>query len=159
VDPQPGERIVTNPEELRREIETCVEQRGACLLDLFIRGRSPNRVYEIFIDNEQSVTLEFCSEISRDIKSLLDRITTDRQYRLVVSSPGFDRPLKYPWQFKKHVGKLMQVRRRVAEGIEATTGRLVTADGDGFVLLDDSAKKEKRFDFGPTVEAKLKAPW
>ena len=116
-------------------------------------------MYEIFIDNEQGVTLEFCSEISRDIKSLLDRITTDRQYRLVVSSPGFDRPLKYPWQFKKHVGKLMQVRRRVAEGIEATTGRLVTADSDGFVLLDDSAKQEKRFDFAPTVEAKLKSPW
>ena len=135
---------MTAPDELRRDIEACVAQKGAHVLELLIRGRSANRVYEAFIDSEEGVTLEFCSGVSRDIKALLDRITSERQYRLIVSSPGFDRPLKYPWQFKKHVGKLLQVRQRIDDGMQATTGRLASADGDGFVLLDEKVSGERR---------------
>ncbi len=145
--------------ELREAIDACAAQKGACVLELLIRGGSANRVYEIFIDNEEGVSLGFCSEISRDIKTLLDRLTPERQYRLIVSSPGFDRPLKYPWQFKKHVGKLMQVTERVADGMLATTGRLASASADGFVLLDEKVNGERRFAYDATIEARLKAPW
>jgi ribosome maturation factor RimP len=116
-------------------------------------------VYEVFIDNEEGVTLQFCSEVSKQLKPLIDRMTVDSEYRLVVSSPGFERSLKLPWQFGKHVGKLMRVTHSLAEGFEETTGRLVSVDRESIVLRDDTTKVERRFPFSEILDAHLKAPW
>jgi len=144
--------------EVQSAIEECVSHKGASVIDLQTRGTRANRVYEVFIDSESGVTLEFCSEVSRDIKTVLDRIETASQYRLIVSSPGFERLLRFPWQFGKHAGKLMRIRR-FGEATAEVTGRLVSVDALGIVLRDESSKEEKQILFGEIGEARLRAPW
>ena len=76
------------------------KQHGAEVIDLVVRGDRMHRVIELFVDSEGGVTLDLCQEIS---KSLVQEIEKNKTlagtYRLDVSSPGLDRPLKFPWQY------------------------------------------------------------
>ena len=150
---------VAGSPEIRESIEACVAQKGASVVELLVRGGWDNPLYEVFIDNEKGVTLEFCSEVSRDIKSLLDRTTSAKQYRLTVSSPGLERSLKFPWQYKKHVGRLIQVKHRRADGLEETTGRLASSDESGLVVRDDQRNEDVCIAYDAVLEAKLRTLW
>lgn len=148
------------PQELIGEVEACVARRGATVVDLLVRGAWKNRVYEIFVDNEDGVTLDLCAELSREILPLLTRLhVPEVQYRLTVSSPGIDRPLKHPWQFKKHVGRVLEVKQHSGAGIQSTTGRLASLDEKGLVLCVELGNEERHVDFHEIMVARVRAPW
>jgi len=67
-------------------------------------------ILRIFIDKPEGVTLDDCSQVSRQIGALLDvenPITT--KYTLEVSSPGFDRPLFTLDHYKKFIGETVSI--------------------------------------------------
>lgn len=70
----------------------------------------------IIIDGDKGVTVEDCMFISRAIEHNLDREEVD--FSLEVASAGAAAPLTLPRQFKKNVGRTLEVRTQV-ETIEA----------------------------------------
>ena len=62
-----------------------------------------NNVIELYLDADNSVTIDDCVEVSRFIEEHLDRDVED--YELNVSSAGIDEPLLKLRQYKKYVGK------------------------------------------------------
>ena len=90
--------------------ETEAHRHGAEVIEIILRGDPTRRVIELFVDSEAGVSLHLCQEIS---KSLIQEIEKSAlavgSYRLDVSSPGIDRPLKFPWQYRKHTGRTMEV--------------------------------------------------
>lgn len=87
------------------------------------------------------VTLEDCSEVSRDISSVLD--VTDlipHRYNLEVSSPGLDRPLKAEADFVRFVGHTVKVKLTApaADGQRVLRGTLTQAGGGSITVeVDD----------------------
>lgn len=87
------------------------------------------------------VTLEDCSEVSRDISSVLD--VTDlipHRYHLEVSSPGLDRPLKTEADFVRFVGHTVKVKLTApaADGQRVLRGTLTQAGGGSITVeVDD----------------------
>ncbi len=87
------------------------------------------------------VTLEDCSEVSRDISSVLD--VTDlipHRYNLEVSSPGLDRPLKTEADFVRFVGHTVKVKLSTpaADGQRVLRGTLTEAGGGSITVeVDD----------------------
>ncbi len=77
------------------------------LVDLEVR---PNHQISVFIDGDKGVSLEDCTRISRALEAVLDlEPTLEGIYELEVSSPGVSRPLKFPRQYPKHVGRTLKI--------------------------------------------------
>lgn len=65
----------------------------------------------IFIDKEGGVDLDGCELVHRTIDPILDDIdpTNGEKYILNVSSPGIDRPLKTERDYRRNLGKEVDV--------------------------------------------------
>ena len=145
---------------LQNAVEGCVSQHRAQVIDLVVRGEKGSRVIEVFIDAEQSVTSELCTQLAREISDLLNgRLLIDGPYRLTVSSPGLDRPLAFDWQYQKHIGRVMQLRTRSSTEERLITGTLVGVEDEGILLRLAGELDPLHISFNTILEAKIKTPW
>jgi ribosome maturation factor RimP len=143
---------------LRHAADQVVSQFGAHIIDLVQRGERGGQVIEVFLDTETGVTVEVCTGVSRALLAQIDAgALVEGKYRLDVSSPGIDRPLVYPWQYTKHIGRKFRLTVKTAEGTGERRGSLTAADAEGIVV--QTADGEHRFAFGDIVEARVVAPW
>jgi ribosome maturation factor RimP len=135
--------------------EESAAKNGFFLVDLIFRGNERNKVIEVFVDGEGKVSAENCAQISRDIVSELKTLPElSSNFRLDVSTPGVDRPLKYLKQFPKHIGRKFDVSFRFNEEDRQLTGRLLNIIGDELLFLTDK-KEEVLINFGSITKAKV----
>jgi len=85
-----------------------LEEMGCFLVD--VRINPAINKYEVFIDSDTGVTIETCEKVSRHIEFILDNDTAvPPKYALDVSSPGMDNPFKVMRQYRKNIGKKVEV--------------------------------------------------
>jgi len=86
---------------------------------------------------EETVSLENCERVSRDVSAALDVADLiPHAYQLEVSSPGLDRPLRRELDFARFAGR--EARIRLTEGVDGRrnfSGHLRGAH-DGIVEID-----------------------
>jgi ribosome maturation factor RimP len=83
------------------------------LVDLEFKREGHSWFLRLFIDKPGGVTLDDCAEVSREISALLEvEDPIEAPYRLEVSSPGIDRPLKKPADFDRFAGQLVKIKTR-----------------------------------------------
>jgi ribosome maturation factor RimP len=147
-------------EKLREEVAQAVTRHGAYVIDVVLRGDHRRPVLEVFIDAEKPVTIEQCTQISRDLSALIEgaRMLAST-YRLEVSSPGIDRPLQHAWQYPKHVGRKIQVTARRPEGTLKLVGMLTAADAGGVTVAAGPNEEPVRVAFADIREALVLPPW
>jgi ribosome maturation factor RimP len=93
----------------------------------------------VFIDGDEGVNIEACRKLSRHLSEKLDALDYgDTAYYLEVSSPGVDRPLVEPRQYKKHIGRELMVK--LVSQTELL-GKLDTVTETGITLLLKDKKK------------------
>ncbi len=97
-------------------IEPAVTGMGFELVDTQVSNRG--RLLRIFIDKPSGVTVDDCAGVSRHLSRLFAVEGVDYD-RLEVSSPGLDRPLRKPEDFRRFAGQTVEVRMRVPDA----TGR------------------------------------
>lgn len=121
--------------ELLQKIEIKAEefcsQLGCRLYDLEYNG--PSQLLRLYIDSEQeqAVSLEDCSNISKALSTFLDELDTgDNAYDLEVSSPGVERSLKKLWHFEKACNSKIEVK------LQQSLGR--------FMEVDEKLEKTKK---------------
>jgi ribosome maturation factor RimP len=98
---------------------------GLELFEVQFRREGHGWVLRVFIDAETGVTLQHCSDVSRELGNHLDvEDCIDHPYQLEVSSPGLERPLRTIGDFIRFQGKKARVKlhnqmeeRKVLEGI------------------------------------------
>ena len=96
-----------------------------------------NRIF-VYLDSDTSITIHDCQEISRIIESRLDR--DNENYDLTVSSYGIDSPLKMLRQYRKNIGKEMNLFTNEGKTI---TGVLVKV-GEDSLELEHPVKNQKK---------------
>jgi ribosome maturation factor RimP len=117
--------------------------RGLDVWDVLSRRESTGLVVRVYIDRpgpantpEESVSIEDCAQVSREIGTILDvEDPLPATYTLEVSSPGLDRPLRGVDDYKRFTGRLAKVV--VSEPVnnqKAFEGRLQGVDGDAVLL-------------------------
>ena len=103
------------------------------LVDVSVRGWKGSRVVEVFADREAEpgtgADLDALADLSRQLGFALDaEDVIEGKYRLDVSSPGLDRPLTDPRQFRRHVGR--PIRLDLYDG-ETMEGELTDSAPEG----------------------------
>ncbi len=136
-------------------VEQVVLNNGFFLIDLVVRGEKKNRVVEVYVDSETNVSAENCAAISREIdKKFEEESVFESGYRLEVSSPGVNRPLKYLKQFPKHINRKFDIAYRDSESVLKFTGTLKSIEGNYLVFLKTN-REEIKIDFSNVIKAKV----
>ncbi|HEY5648300.1 MAG TPA: ribosome maturation factor RimP, partial [Nitrospiria bacterium] len=89
-------------EEIQGVIRPILDSMQLEMVDLEIHGRGRGSLLRVFVEKEEGVTIEDCEQANRFIGHALDVADIfEGSYTLEVSSPGLDRPLKKPEDFKR----------------------------------------------------------
>ncbi len=122
--------------KLIKLIESHLKKGETFLVDVVVK---PGNQISVFIDGDHGVTIEDCKELSYFLNESLDRETED--FDLTVSSAGADRPLKLPRQFRKNIGKTLDVVTKTGDKI---SGIVIKSTDAGIELEIPPLKKSKK---------------
>ena len=123
-------------ESLRKIISEILEVRGAEMIDLIYRREGPKYVLRILADTPGGISLNECAELNRLIGEVLEeRNLIQESYLLEVCSPGLDRPLLTPRDFKRIIGKPVRLLfKRPLNGRVETRGILEEVKEEKLIL-------------------------
>jgi ribosome maturation factor RimP len=146
-------------EELLRLAEAVAEAHNVHVIDLVLRGDRGRPVVEVYIDGREPVTTDVCTVVSREIAAeIATRNLSFGQYRLEVSSPGIERPLRHAWQYPKHVGRELRIRMTDASA-GTFTGTLEAVEDSGIVIRNTADGAVRAVRFADMQEVRVAAPW
>jgi ribosome maturation factor RimP len=141
-------------ENIESEFNRIIEQNGFHLFELIIRGSQFKPVFEVFIDSEKPVSANDCADISRKISGFLDDEKFNfKDYRLDVSSPGVDKPLKFLWQFPKNIGRNFEISYRQNSEDRKIKGKLIKIENEKLVFEINDSNLE--IEFNEIISAKV----
>lgn len=87
------------------------EAEGLELVHVVCLTESGRRILRVYIDKPGGVSLDDCTQVSRQLGDLLDvALENSSRYILEVSSPGLNRPLVKQQDFERFAGKRAHVR-------------------------------------------------
>lgn len=123
-----------------------LETDGVFIVDLKV---SPSNKISVTLDSEQGIPVSYCVDISRMIEHNLDRDKED--FALEVSTAGLDQPLKLPRQYKKNIGRDVDV---ITGEDKKITGKLTGVSENGFTVetqekVKPEGKKKKELKITP----------
>ena len=129
-------------DQIEKTVEALLNAEGLELIDLEFRKEGRGWVLRIFMDKPDGVTLDDCSEISRELGDQIEvHELIPHSYTLEVSSPGLDRPLKKEKDFFRSIGKLIQLSTNVPfEGQTFFKGILLDYQTSDFLRLAETNK-------------------
>lgn len=120
--------------------------REAEFADCFlIEIKHTNKKLEVFIDSDTGVTFEKCQKISRYLEQHIDEEGwLGEKYVLEVSSPGVSRPLQVQRQYRRNVGRKVEVA--LVDGTKKS-GVMLAVDDHGITIEEkvriQEGKKKK----------------
>ncbi len=142
--------------KVKEIIEPVIKGLGVALEDMELRKMGRRVFLRVIIDKEGGVTIDNCEQVSREIEAQLDvEDPIPYPYTLEVSSPGLDRPLKTPGNFKRFCGKTVRiVTSAPVENQTFFIGEIIEA-GDTEVILLLSKDKKINIQYKDIVRARL----
>jgi ribosome maturation factor RimP len=154
-------------ERIRSVASRVAASYGLDIFDVQFRREAPGMVLRVQIDRpgpaataEDSVSVEDCARISRDLSAALDvEDVVPGAYTLEVSSPGLDRPLVKLDDYRRFSGRLAKlVLKETVDGQSFFRGRLAGVESDGeaqVVAIDGDDGRHHQVPFGLITRAKL----
>lgn len=131
-------------------IEGLKEKPSLFLIDLII---TDNFKIIVILDGDNGVALQDCIDLSRAIDQNLDR--EEQDFSLEVTSAGVSEPIKHLRQYKKNIGRNLQVKT-IDQRIEA---QLVDTNETG-IILEWEAREPKKIGKGKeTVQKRQEVPY
>jgi ribosome maturation factor RimP len=118
--------------------EAFLKDSANYLIDVNVR--SGNRI-NIFIENDEHVSIKDCIALSKHIESQLDREQQD--FELEVSSPGIDSPFRHERQYVKYVGKEIEI---LMSNGDKFSGELLGSDSESIQYLPSKKVQRKKID-------------
>jgi ribosome maturation factor RimP len=103
-------------DQLLSPIREHIASLGFELVDLRRAGTLDRPILQVRVDRPDStpghgITAEECGSISRQLERLLEsRGLVGPRYVLEVSSPGIERPLRWPEHWRRYVGRRARIR-------------------------------------------------
>lgn len=139
--------------EISQKLQDAIEKLGYLFIDIDFRGDERNRILEIYIDNEEGIITADCVDVSRVCGNLIEEENLiESKYRLDVSSPGIDRPVKFVQQYKKLIGRNFELEFE-DQVSEKFNGKLMDVNND--ILKFEIDKKIEEVNFKNIKSAKI----
>lgn len=144
-------------------IERVAEEAGFDLVDFTIAGTSQRPVLRVKADLPDSrpghgIGVGQCAALSRALERELEAGgLVGPRYRLEVSSPGLERPLRWARHWRRFVGRRVRVRARGWD--RARTREIVALPDDAHVVLRSPDGEETNLALAEIRRATLCVDW
>ena len=148
---------------LLQPIRDHLDTLGFELVDLRRAGTMQRPILQVRVDRPdsrpgQGVTADDCAGISRSLERFLEsRAMVGPRYVLEVSSPGLDRPLRWPEHWRRFVGHRARVRAPALGGRRAV--EIVAVPDDEHVIVQPEQGAETTLRLDEISEATLLVDW
>ena len=117
------------------------DERGVFLINAIAKSSNNKPSFEIYIDSKTGVNANECAEFSRELETRLESTEiANLDYRLIVSSPGTDEPIKFLEQYDKHINREFKLSYNDGENVQSIEARLVSIFDENLIF---SYKKEE----------------
>lgn len=106
--------------KIRQHAENILsEDESLFIVSLNLRGNQGNQKLEIFLDGDEGISIDQCSDLSRRLSVIIEEeeILTGK-YILEVSSAGLDQPLSLVRQYKKNIGRSLSINTKDGQKME-----------------------------------------
>lgn len=113
-------------ERVKNLLEEAFEENNSLFL-ISLNINDQNHIL-VVLDGDSGVSVNDCISVSRKIENNLDREEED--FSLEVASAGVSEPLKLPRQYKKNIGRRLEVQTNSNK----FEGELVAVDEEGIKL-------------------------
>jgi len=139
-------------ERVREAASRVAGTYGLQIFDVQFRREGPGMVLRVRLDRpgpsataEDSVSVEDCAQVSRDLGAVLDvEDVVPIAYTLEVSSPGLDRPLRHADDYRRFAGRRAKlVMREAIEGQKFVKGILGGVDGGDVLIAGDGGRQHR----------------
>ena len=102
----------------------------------------PTNNIKVFLDGDQGITIEKCITFNRALYKKIEEagMFPGGDFSLEVSSPGLDEPLKLFRQYKKNIGRPVEVILK--DGIKVT-GKMIEVQDDSILVEETKGKNKK----------------
>lgn len=129
--------------DFKSKVKDLLEQGLAEHPDLFLIdfSISTDSKISVVIDGDNGVNLQDCIDVSRSIEHNLDR--EEHDFSLEVASAGATAPLKFPRQYRKNIGRTLEVTTEQ----ETIEGKLIDAD-ETSIKMEWKAREPKKIGKG-----------
>jgi ribosome maturation factor RimP len=116
------------------------DEPGYFLVEVRIK---PTNNIKVFLDGDKGIPIEKCVQVNRALYKQLEGsgIFPGDDFSLEVSSPGLDEPLKLLRQYKKNIGRRVELLLQDGSKKE---GRLLEVGEDGIVVEEIKGKNKKK---------------
>ena len=149
----------TDQNAVRAAAEPVLSSLGLELVDIEVVGSGRARTLRLTVDRDGGIDLDTLAEANRPVLAALDAVDAlSGPYTLELSSPGLERPLRRPAEFRRFVGTTVSVKTHDAvAGARRHRGLLVEAD-DGGIDLDVDGE-HRRFSYDAIASARTVFEW
>ncbi len=137
--------IETQVQSIEQWIQAILEPDPQYFL-VEVKIRPTNNV-KVFLDGDSGISIEKCVAINRALYRQIEEsgIFPNGDFSLEVSSSGLDEPLKMFRQYKKNIGRKVEIVLKDGIRIE---GKLTEAN-ENFVLVEETRGKNKKLEIVP----------
>lgn len=149
-------------DDLTDPVRQLVPALGFELVDLRRSGSPQRPLLQVRVDLPESgpghgVTAEDCVRVSRALERFLEeRAAVGPSYMFQVSSPGIERPLRWPEHWRRFIGRQVRVKGRHSAHSPAT---ILAVPDDEHVMLHFSDGSEATVPLTEIREATLVVEW
>ena len=150
-------------DKVRAVADRVASASGLEVFDVQYKREGHGWVVRVLIDRpgpaataEESVSIEDCTNVSRELSAILDvEDFIPAAYTLEVSSPGLDRPLRHADDYRRFAGRLAKVvTREPVDGQTFIRGRISGVEDDS-VTVDGEDGRAHRVPIGAITRANL----
>ena len=103
----------------------------------------PTNNIKVFLDGDEGISIERCVAYNRQLYKMVEAagLYPEGDFSLELSSPGLDEPLKLFRQYKKNIGRLVEVTLK--DGVR-TDGKLKEVTETGIAIEESRGKNKKK---------------
>ena len=120
--------------EIRKFVESQLEGTDYFLVDVQVKK---DNAIEVEIDSDSPVSIEECEKLTRAIEAEFDRDKED--YTLEVGSAGLTSPFKVKRQYKKYIGREVEV---ITKDGKKLSGVLTDVNDSTFTIVSKEKIKK-----------------
>ncbi len=128
-------------EALKTYIQGVLEETQF-LVDVSFKPANGQQLLAIALDDDNGITVEKCAGVSRKVGNHIEEneLFTEA-YRLEVSSPDLNEPLKLIRQYKKNIGRDVKILTLESQEVEGT---LQVVENDIITVMPTAKKGRKK---------------
>ncbi|WP_026570328.1 MULTISPECIES: ribosome maturation factor RimP [Sediminibacillus] len=132
-------------ETTEKLVQPILQEMNLELVDIEFEKEGKNWFLRVFVDKEGGVDIEECGQVSEQLSEKLDaEDPVSTPYFLEVSSPGAERPLKKPEDFRANIDNTIYVKLYEPINGEKEYEGVLKAFQDETITLEVKVKTRKQ---------------